>query len=187
MNLPSTTVSMPPFEPHGSGYFWRPDILWLHVGANTLIAFAYIVIPITLVVIIRKTKYDIPHRDLIYLFVTFIGFCGLSHAIEIITTWYPYYLLEGWIKATTASVSMTTALILLAKVPDIIKTEATFEKLKKAENELLALEARINQMSSVYQASLGRENRITQLKVEVNKELEKQGLEHRYTVYEGNR
>ena len=36
------------FMPHGHCYLWRPDVLWLHVGSDTLIALSYYAIPVAL-------------------------------------------------------------------------------------------------------------------------------------------
>lgn len=174
------------FMPHGHCYFWRPDVLWLHVGSNAIIAIAYFVIPIALYTIIKRSQRPIPHKDLLYLFITFITFCGLSHSVEILTTWIPLYQLEGWVKATTASISIITALVLLPKLPDLLTTQSLQEKYDQLYNERDELEEKLNQMNSVYRASLGREERILQLKIEINSELTKQGFEPRYKIYEGS-
>lgn len=171
------------FLPHGHCYFWRPDILWLHVGSNAIITIAYLLIPGAIIIFIRNANREIPHQDILYLFIAFITFCGLSHATEIVTTWFPFYQFEGWIKAITASISMVTALVLIPKLPELLQTRGLQEKLEKTELELMAMELKLNQMSSVYQASLGREDRIVQLKIEVNKELQRQGIDQRYTIY----
>ncbi len=42
------------FMPHGMCYMWRPDILAVHVGADSSIALAYFTIPFTLVYFVRK-------------------------------------------------------------------------------------------------------------------------------------
>jgi len=42
------------FMPHGHCYFWRPDILWLHVISDGIIALAYFSIPVTLLYFLRR-------------------------------------------------------------------------------------------------------------------------------------
>lgn len=44
------------FLPHGHCYLWRPDILWLNVGSDLLIALAYYSIPVSLIYFVRKRK-----------------------------------------------------------------------------------------------------------------------------------
>jgi len=42
------------FMPRGMCYFWRPDILTLHVSADLLIALAYFSIPAALLTFMRR-------------------------------------------------------------------------------------------------------------------------------------
>jgi hypothetical protein len=170
--------------PHGHCYFWQPDILWLHVGSNAVIALAYLLIPLALAIFILKNKFKLPHKDLLYLSIAFIFLCGLTHLMEIYTTWIPVYRLEGWLKAITASVSITTALVLLPKLSELLKTEDLQKKYDLLQDSQTALEARLNQMNSVFDASIGREDRIVQLKREINQELSKQGLPQRYRIHD---
>ncbi len=172
------------FMPHGHCYLWQADVLWLHVGSNAVIALSYFLIPLALTIFAVKNRSGLPHRDLLYLFIAFISFCGLSHTVEIYTTWVPAYRLEGWIKAITASVSIITALVLLPKLPELLDTQNLQKRYLSLQENQKLLEARLSQMNSVYEASLGREERITQLKKEINQELAKQGLPQRYRIHD---
>lgn len=172
------------FMPHGHCFFWLPDILWLHVGSDAVIALAYLLIPIGLYIFATRNQYKLPHKDLVYLFMAFIFFCGISHITSIYTVWVPAYRFEGWVKAITASVSLVTALVLLPKLPDLLINQNLQKKYMQMEEHQRALEARLSQMNSVYEASLGREERIIQLKKEINLELAKQGLPQRYRIHE---
>lgn len=173
-----------PFMPHGHCFFWAPDILWLHVVSDAVIAISYFLIPCALYMIATRNQYRIPHKDLMYLFVAFIFFCGLSHAAGIYTMWIPAYRFEGWLKAITASVSVVTALVLLPKLPDLLLNQDLQKKYQLMDDHQRALEAQLAQMNSVYEASLGREERIIQLKKEINQELAHQGLPPRYRIHE---
>ena len=183
MNL-LNQISQSNFMPHGHCYFWQPDVLWLHVGSNAVTALAYLLIPIALAIFIRKNKFELPYKDLLYLSVAFILLCGTTHLMEIYTTWVPAYRLEGWIKAVTASVSITTALVLLPKLPELLDTQGLQKRYELLQQNHTVLEARLSQMNSVYEASIGREERITQLKREINLELTKQGLPQRYRIHD---
>lgn len=179
-----TQVSQSNFMPHGHCYFWQSDVLWLHVGSNAVIALAYMLIPLALAIFIIKNKFELPYKDLLYLSVAFILLCGMTHVMEIYTTWIPAYRAEGWLKAVTASVSITTALVLLPKLPELLDTQGLQKKYELLKESQTVLEARLSQMNSVYEASLGREERITQLKKEINLELSKQGLPQRYRIHD---
>ena len=184
MTEPDATHFASAFMPHGHCYLWMPDVLWLHVVSNAVIALSYLLIPIALYIFVSRKTYKLAHQDLVYLFMAFILFCGLSHLAEIYTTWVPAYRLEGWIKAITASVSLVTVLVLLPKLPELWLNESLQKKYLQMEVHQKTLEAQLAQMNSVYEASLGREERIVQLKKEINQELAKQGLQPRYRIHD---
>jgi hypothetical protein len=43
-----------PFISHGHCYLWLPELVWLHVVTDALIALAYYVMPIILISFVRK-------------------------------------------------------------------------------------------------------------------------------------
>ena len=89
------------FMPHGHCFFWRPEIVWLHVVSDGLTAAAYFLIPFAL-------------------FGLFILACGTSHVMSIFTLWIPVYRLEGVIKALTAFASVPTALLMIRLLPQAV-------------------------------------------------------------------
>jgi hypothetical protein len=54
-------------------------LFWLVFGSDIAIAVAYFAIPITMAVVLRDRKEDIPYPWLWILFVTFIVACGMTH------------------------------------------------------------------------------------------------------------
>lgn len=106
------------FMPHGMCYMWRWDILLLHVGSDILIAIAYFSIPAALFVLIRNRP-DIP-RGIIKLFVAFILLCGITHLINVVVVWHPFYFIQGLAKLATAGISLITAIVLWPFIPKII-------------------------------------------------------------------
>jgi PAS domain S-box-containing protein len=107
------------FMPHGMCYLWKPWLVGLHLLSSAVIALAYFSIPITLLYILSKRK-DIPFNGIFLLFAAFILCCGIGHAFDIWTLWHPNYWVSGWIRLTTALVSLTTAIALAAKIPQIL-------------------------------------------------------------------
>ncbi len=104
------------FIPHGHCYLWKPSLVWLHVVADGLIAFAYYSIPLMLFYLVRKRQ-DLPFSWIFLLFAAFIVSCGTTHVLEIWTLWHPTYWLSGIVKAVTAIVSLITASNLVSLVP----------------------------------------------------------------------
>ena len=101
------------FMPHGHCYYWRPEIVGLHVAADALTAAAYFVIPLALIQLVRKRK-DLAFHWMFVLFGIFILACGTTHLMAIVTLWHPVYRLDGFVKAITALASVPTAILLAA-------------------------------------------------------------------------
>jgi PAS domain S-box-containing protein len=104
------------FMPHGMGYLWRTDLLFLHVISDALTALAYASISITLLYFVRRRR-DLAFHWIFVCFAIFIIACGMTHAMEIWVIWQPNYWLSGWIKAITALASVPTAILLIRLVP----------------------------------------------------------------------
>ena len=104
------------FMPHGHCYFWRTDLITLHVVSDGLIALSYYSIPVIIAYLVRR-RTDIPFRSLFWLFGAFIVACGTTHLMEVYTVWQPAYWLSGCIKGVTAIVSLMSAVALVRVVP----------------------------------------------------------------------
>jgi PAS domain S-box-containing protein len=105
-----------PFLPHGHCYLWIPALVWLHVASDILIALAYYVMPIILVYFVRKRR-DLPFDWMFLMFGGFIVACGTTHLMAVWNLWYPTYWVSGAVKAATAAISLTTAVLLVPLVP----------------------------------------------------------------------
>jgi PAS domain S-box-containing protein len=108
-----------PFVPHGHCYLWKPELVWLHLLSDSVIALAYYSIPLTLIYFVKKRK-DLPFDWIFLLFGAFIIACGTTHILEVWTLWHPDYWLSGVIKAITAVISLYTAIELVRFLPDAL-------------------------------------------------------------------
>ena len=122
--------------PHGHCYLWKPELVWLHVVSDALIALSYVSIPFTLVYFVRKRR-DIPFHWMFLCFGMFIIACGTTHMMEIWTLWTPTYWLSGSVKAITAGASVPTAILLVKLVPRALAIP-TPTQLSKANEDLRA-------------------------------------------------
>jgi PAS domain S-box-containing protein len=104
------------FMPHGHCFLWRPDILWLNVGSDALIALAYYSIPLALTSLVRRRR-DLSFGWLFWMFAAFIFLCGTTHVVGIWTVWHGSYGVEGLVKLATAGVSVATAVALWPVLP----------------------------------------------------------------------
>ncbi|MCS3446748.1 MULTISPECIES: ATP-binding protein [Bradyrhizobium] len=113
------------FSPHGICLLWEPELIWLHVISDAIIAASYFSIPFALAILVSKRR-DFQFGWMAWPFAAFILACGLTHVFSIYTLWVPIYGLEGLLKALTAVASIFTAVLLWPLIPLIlaIPTEA---------------------------------------------------------------
>lgn len=107
------------YMPHGMCLLWQPWLLLLWAGSDVLIAIAYFAIPLALLKVVHARR-DIRHRGLVLLFASFILLCGITHAVSVVTLWWPIYPAQGAIKLMTGIVSLTTAVVLFRLVPTLV-------------------------------------------------------------------
>jgi len=125
------------YMPHGQCYIWQPELLWLHVLSDALIALAYYSIPLTLIYFVRQRS-DVPFKGIFILFSLFIFSCGTTHILSIWTVWHPDYWLSGLIKAITAIISLITAFTLIPTLPKALALRSPAEL--EIANQALELE-----------------------------------------------
>ena len=122
------------FMPHGHCYLWIPELVWLHVVADSLIALAYYFLPVLLVYFVRKRQ-DLPFTWMFLMFGAFIVACGSTHVMGVWNLWVPTYWVSGGIKAATAILSVATAVLLIPLVPRALALPSPAE-LKAVNHEL---------------------------------------------------
>lgn len=134
------------FMPHGHCYLWRPDVLWLHVGSDTLIALSYYAIPVALAHFVRRRHAVLPYWWMPVLFAMFIFLCGTTHVMNIWTVWNPDYVVDGLVKLATGFVSAATAVLVFLTLPQALALRTPIELQREVDSqtaELLAVNARL--------------------------------------------
>ena len=112
--LDSSTLS-----PHGICLLWEPELIWLHVASDAVIAASYFSIPIVLSIFVSKRR-DVDFGFIFWAFAIFITACGFTHVFSIVTLWVPVYGLEGLVKLLTAVASILTAVIMWPLLPKLL-------------------------------------------------------------------
>ena len=107
------------FSPHGICLLWEPELIWLHVTSDAVIAAAYFSIPVALSIFVSKRR-DVDFGWIFWAFAIFIMACGFTHVLSIVTLWVPVYGIEGIIKALTAVASIVTAVMLWPLLPKVL-------------------------------------------------------------------
>lgn len=178
--LLTNLLSSGQFIPHGHCYLWEPNLVWLHVISDGLIALAYYSIPTALFYFVHK-RVDLPFYWMFLLFSAFIIACGTTHILEIWTLWYPTYWLSGLIKAVTAMLSFITAVELLPLIPEALalpspsQLRIANQALKTQISERLLIEKELRNYQNCLEELVNiRTNELTQ----VNEQLRQEISEH---------
>ncbi len=126
------------FMPHGHCYLWLPEILWMHVTSDAVIAAAYYSIPLTILLFVRK-RTDVDLKKVPLLFSAFIFLCGTTHLVGIFVVWNGYYGLQGMVKAATAVVSIFTAITIWRLLPHAIAIPSKDQLVQQVDHATSAL------------------------------------------------
>ncbi len=159
------------FMPHGMCLLWKPEVFWLHVVSDAIIAISYYSIPFALVWFIKRRR-DLAFPWVFRLFSAFILACGTTHILSIWTMWNPDYAIDGVIKLFTAAVSLLTAILLWPLMPKALALPST-EQLS-AMNQSLGVQVR---------ERISAENALRKL----NEELENRVAERTKQLEDANR
>ena len=166
------------FLPHGYCFTWTPGLLWTMVGADLVIAAAYLSIPVAIISYVRR-RGETSNNGVAWLFSAFILACSTTHLMDVWTIWQPDYGLLALSKAVTAVISLVTAVALWPLIPRALKApsvarlqsviaslEAEVERRRHAEDNL----GEIQQNLATTLASIGagfiatdREGRVTRM------------------------
>lgn len=134
------------FMPHGHCYFWRPELVWLHVISDAIITLSYYTIPLALVYMVRKRR-DLPFHWMFVMFGIFIFGCGTTHLMEIWNVWHGTYRLAGVLKAITAAASIATAFAIFPLVPRALALPSP-EQLRAVNSALQSKSKQIETLSA---------------------------------------
>ena len=107
------------YSPHGICLLWEPELIWLHVVSDALIALAYFSIPFVLAFFVSKRR-DVMFGWVFWAFAIFITACGVTRLMSIYTLWVPAYGIEGITKAVPALISVVTAAMLWLLLPRLL-------------------------------------------------------------------
>jgi PAS domain S-box-containing protein len=108
------------YLPHRFCYLARPGLVWTNVVADGLIALSYALIFGSLLWIARRLWDVAEIHNYLMLFVAFAAFivaCGATHAMEIVTIWWPFYPLSAAVKVVCVAASIPTAIYIAVSAP----------------------------------------------------------------------
>jgi hypothetical protein len=96
-------------------------LYWLTLASDLSIALSYFAIPLTMAIVLRHRKEDIPYPWLWTLFVLFIVACGLTHTVHAASAFVgvEHLALQAAINVFTAFASVGTAIAFAFILPQI--------------------------------------------------------------------
>ena len=147
--------------PHGICLSWRPELIWLNVGSDAIIALCYFSIPVALAAFAVRRR-DIAFRWVFWCFAAFITACGATHLMSIWTLWIPDYDAEAVLKGVTAAASIWTATALWVLFPAALQAPSAAQLLQAN----LDLSARVRERDEAM-AALVERNRLLVLAEEM--------------------
>jgi PAS domain S-box-containing protein len=124
------------FLPHKFCYLNSSDLIWANVLSDATIGLAYIAISATLAYLVNRARGDIPFSWMFLAFGLFIVACGLTHVMEVVTVWRPFYWLAADVKIVTAIASVVTALSLPNLVPKAMAVAFSARQQNRLRQEL---------------------------------------------------
>lgn len=181
------------FPPRWNCGTWTSGHGWLHILSDLAVFGAYVAIPCLLVYFMRKRR-DLAYPPVFWLFSAFIFACGATHLIEATIFWNPWYRLSGVAKLLTAIASWLTVIALIPLIPKALalpklalvnrELEVELEEHKRIEEELRVqseeLERHTRELESFSAGMVAREERVIELKREVDEILREHGKPARY-------
>lgn len=147
---------------------------WTYIAANLGIFGAYTTIPILLLYFINKKK-EMVFPRIFWLFASFIFLCGISHLLDAMLFWTPFYRFMTLELMATAVVSWLTVAALIPIVPMALSLRSPAE-LQKEIDERIRAEEQLRELNENLEKIVEERTREVQEKAwqleAANKELE---------------
>lgn len=134
--------------PHGFCLLWLPEVLWLHVVSDVLIGLAFFAIPLALARLTLRRS-DVQFSWLLVMFAVFVLACGMTHFMDAWVVWFPNYQIQGVIKALSAVLAISTALVLWHYMPEL-ESFPTSRQLARAHSDRQDVVTRLENTTDMF-------------------------------------
>lgn len=186
LELFTRTFETEGFRPRWQCGDFSPVHGWTHIVSDVAIFSAYAAIPMALGFFLWQRK-DVPFLPIFWLFAGFILSCGLGHLAEACIFWTPWYRFTAILKMCTAIVSWATVIALIPIIPRAMSLPGLAAVNAQLETEVAERRATETKLQDSYDelrefsdGVMDREERMIELKSEVNALLAELGREPRY-------
>lgn len=114
---------------------------WLYIIADLAIWSAYFAIPLIIVRYLVRQKRALRFNRLYFLFAAFILACGVTHFLDALMFWYPYYRISALARLITGILSWLTVVQLFRLLPTAFSLKTSEELEQEVRLRKLAEEA----------------------------------------------
>jgi signal transduction histidine kinase len=128
-------------------------VLLAMATGDTLMAVAFLSIPVALLVVVRR-RGDMRYNWVLRLLSVFMLLSGMTHLLEVWTIWEPAYVLQAGVKLLTGVVSLATAVLLwpmipkALRIPSVNQMQAAIARLETEAVERRRAEARLAKVNA---------------------------------------
>jgi signal transduction histidine kinase/CheY-like chemotaxis protein len=105
---------------HGACLLWKPELIWLNVVSDAMVAGAFFTTAFVLAFFVWRRHREIMFRGVFLIFAIFVAVCGATRLLSIYTLWVPAYEIEALTKAFLALISVVVTAALLLMLPRIL-------------------------------------------------------------------
>lgn len=112
--------------------------IWMQVISNLLIWGAYFIIPLFIVIYLRKRGKKTSFNGLYLLFAAFILISGVTYFIDALVLWQPYHYTSAVVRMITAIISWVTVFYVVRILPDAFSLKSPSELQEEIDRRIRA-------------------------------------------------
>jgi signal transduction histidine kinase/CheY-like chemotaxis protein len=106
--------------PHGACLLWRPELIWLNVISDAMIAIAFFTTAFVLGFYVWRRRREVMFRSVFWALAIFAAMCGLTRLESILILWVPAYDIEAATKTVLALISAAVTVVMLLARPRLL-------------------------------------------------------------------
>jgi len=120
---------------------------WMYIISDLIIFLAYMAIPVTMLIFVRKRWNDVPFKPVFWLYILFIFLCGMTHLIDAIIFYEPIYRINALVLVLTAVVSMITVGAMVFVLPKALAYKSPVQLSQIVDDKTSQLQERIIELN----------------------------------------
>jgi|GEM_PF-174763 len=146
------------YLPHRYCYLAQPGLVWTNVLSDGLIAASYTSLFLCILFITRQLRGVPPLKPYLWILLSFAAFimaCGLTHYMDVVTVWWPFYPMSAAMKVLCALLSVPTA-VMFARVTPVVVTNIVrfFDLLRNAQLAVVVAEDCRDQIEAINRSQM---------------------------------